>query len=152
MSRPAKNVNVISKHLTEEEKQSRDEIENQLKGKSNKIKPFDYLTLGQIEIFKYIVRELTASGILGNLDVYILNRCAVVIDRLNALDRMANEDCNLLLDADFLKARKEYMADFNRCCQELCLSPQARAKIGTININKKSEDNDPLLKALKGGK
>ncbi len=151
MSRPAKSVKVISKNLTENEKQQREETENLLKGNSNKVKPFDYLTTEQVKIFKYILNELKASGIIGNLDVYILNRCAIVIDRLNTLDRMINERPALLFDLDSLKARKDYMTDFNKCCQELCLSPQARAKIGTINSNKKEQNKDPLVKALRGG-
>lgn len=151
MGRPAKNTELLSKHLTEAELRERKETEAILKGESGKIKPFAYLTTEQIKIFRYIVAELKRSGILGNLDIYILNRCAVSIDRLNTLDRLCNDDKDLLYDSDFLKARKDYAADINKCCQELCLSPQARAKIGTINVTKKNADKDPLLKLLDGG-
>lgn len=151
MPRPAKSVNVSSRNLPKSERTAREKTEQSLKGGTGKIRPFRHLSKAQKCIFKNIVEELKASGILGNLDVYILNRCAISIDRLNVLDKMANEDNAMLLDPEFLKARKEYTTDVNKCCQELCLSPQARAKIGTINISKKNEDKDPLLKVLKGG-
>lgn len=152
MSRPTKSVDVINKHLTKEEAEIRRDTENLLKGNNNKVKPLDYLTLDQIKIFKYIVTELKASGIIGNLDIYLLNKCAVAIDRLNKIEEMINQDSSLLMNTDLLKARKDYTSDFNKCCAELCLSPQARAKIGTLNLKKKEEDSDPLLKVLRGGK
>lgn len=151
MPRPAKSVNLSSKHLTAAEITARSDAESMLCGSAGKVKPFAHLTPEQIGIFKFIVGELKASGVVCNLDVYILNRCAVAIDRLNTLDAMANRDGSLLLDNDFLKARKEYAADFNKCCSELCLSPQSRAKVGTINAAKKAEGSDPLIKALGSG-
>lgn len=151
VARPAKSVKVVSKNLSKEEIKARTASEEMLKGKANKLKPFDYLTLSQINIFNYIVSELTQSKILGNLDVYILNKIAIAIDRLNYIEMKINVDYDLMFDADVLKSRKDHTADFNKCCQELCLSPQARAKFGMINLNKKTEDKDPLLKVLRGG-
>jgi len=39
---------------------------------------------------------------------------------------------------------------FYRCCNELSLSPQSRAKLGNINLQSKQEEEDPLLKVIGG--
>ena len=58
------------------------ETQKQLKGDGNKVIPPGFLNKEQRRIFRSIVKELEPSGILGNLDVYILTQCAVAIDRL----------------------------------------------------------------------
>ena len=54
--------------------------------------PPGFLNKEQRRIFRSIVKELEPSGILGNLDVYILTQCAVAIDRLQTMEQMINED------------------------------------------------------------
>ncbi|OOM72507.1 hypothetical protein CLPUN_47000 [Clostridium puniceum] len=70
-------VATTSKHLTHEERKARQEQENKLKGKADKLKPPTYLNSHQKKIFKYIVSELESSGILGNLDIYILTTARI---------------------------------------------------------------------------
>lgn len=152
MARPAKSVNTMSKNLTKEEIQKRLETEEKLKGASDKITPPAHLSLSQRKIFKYIVDELEASGILGNLDIYILATCSIAIDRLQAIEQAINEDFNMIFDKTLLSAKDKYTKDLFRCTNELSLSPQSRAKIGNINFEKQKDDGDPLLKLLGGGK
>lgn len=147
MARPAKNINVSSKHFTNEEKKRRLEVENKIKGDSDKIYPPDYLTQNQIEIFNYIVYELKESELLGNLDVYILTTCAIAIDRLQEIEKRINADFSKVANSTLRAAKAEYSKDFYRCCNELSLSPQSRAKLANINQNKK--EDDPLLQALR---
>jgi len=151
MARPSKSVNTMSKNLTKEEIQKRKETEDKLKGASDNISPPAHLSLSQRKIFKYIVGELEASGILGNLDIYILATCSIAIDRLQAIEKTINEDFNMIFDKTLLSAKDKYTKDLFRCTNELSLSPQARAKIGNINFEKQKEQGDPLLKVLKGG-
>lgn len=151
MARPAKSVNTMSKNLTKEEIQKRLETEEKLKGASDNIVPPAHLSLSQRKIFKYIVGELEASGILGNLDIYILATCSIAIDRLQAIEQAINEDFNMIFDKTLLSAKDKYTKDLFRCTNELSLSPQARAKIGNINFEKQKEESDPLLKVLRGG-
>ena len=129
MARPAKSVSVSNGKISVEEKRQRQNVENTLKGSTDKIKPGSYLSKNQKKIFKNIVEELKKSKILGNLDVYILNQAAISIDRLQILDKQANEDHNLSLDKDFKSAHDMYTKQFFRCCNELCLSPQSRARL-----------------------
>lgn len=57
-----------------------------------------------------------------------------------------------MFDKEVLAAKDKYTKDFFRCCNELSLSPQSRAKLGNINLQVKQQQEDPLLKVLAGGK
>lgn len=139
MGRPAKSVNVISKNLTNEEKKAREETEKKLQGKKDKLVPASYLNERQKEIFKYIVDGLEESKILGNLDIFVLNQTAISIERLEDLEEQANRNVEIMFTSAYKSARDMYSKDFFRCCNELCLSPQSRAKLSLVNINKLNE-------------
>jgi len=147
MARPTKNVATMSKHFTKEELEARKQAEEKLKGGTDKIKPPSYLNYGSKKIFKYIVKELESSGILTNLDIYVLASCAVALDRIQEAEKLLNED---ILNTNALRIKDSYMKEFFRCCNELSLSPQSRAKLGNLNLQNKSKKEDPLLKVLKG--
>ncbi len=150
MARPCKAIGTQSRHNTKEEIQARQEQEQKLKGASDKIKPPKYLNKSQKKIFKYIVQELEASEILSNLDIYVLTTCSIAIDRLEEIETKFNQDIENLKDKDLIKAKDIYTKDLYRCCNELSLSPQSRAKLGNLNVQAKANEEDPLLKALKG--
>lgn len=150
MGRPAKSVKTQSRHNTKSEEKERLEIEEKIRGKSDKLKPPKYLNEAQKKIFKWIKRELTESGILSNLDIYILTQFSIAIDRLQAIEMKINDNFELIFDKDLMSSKDKYTKDLYRCCNELCLSPQARAKIGSLNLNAQKAKNDPLLDALKG--
>lgn len=153
MARPCKSVNVMSKNLTKEEIEKRYEAEERLKGGKDKIKPPTYLTKEQKKIFKYIVKELKESNILTNLDIYILTTCAISINRIQRIEQQLNL-IELGIDnkqvKNMLRIKESYMKDFFRCCNELSLSPQSRAKLANINITAEENLEDPLIKVLKG--
>ena len=50
-----------------------------------------------------------------------------------------------------MSAKDKYTKDLFRCCSELSLSPQSRAKLGNINVQASKDNEDPLLKVLRGG-
>jgi P27 family predicted phage terminase small subunit len=152
MARPTKSVKTMSKNLTKEEKNARLEAEEKLKGGADNISPPTHLNARQKKIFSNIVDEMKASGILGNLDVHILGVCAIAIDRIQQIEKMINKDLGKILDKNLMSAKDKYTKDFFRCCNELSLSPQSRAKLGNINVQAKQQEDDPLLKLLKGGK
>lgn len=152
MARPCKSVNTLSKHLTKEEKLIRSATENMVQGCNGKISSPKYLTPSQKKIFRNIVKELQTAQILGSLDVYILAQAAISIDRLQSIEASINEDSEKMYDRDILAAKDRYTKDFFRCCNELSLSPQSRAKLGNITLQVKQQQEDPLLKVLGGGK
>lgn len=151
MARPCKSVNVMSKNLTKEEKEARLETENKLKGGADKISPPKHLNTHQKKIFKYIVEQLKESGILGNLDIYILSTCSIAIDRLQEIEKSINKNVDLMFCKEVMSAKDKYTKDFFRCCNELSLSPQSRAKLGNINLQAKEQQEDVLLQVLRGG-
>jgi len=152
MGRPTKSVITMSKHLTKEEKDNRIENEKKLKGNSANISPPDYLSLKQKEIFEYIVTELATSGILGNLDIYILSTCCIAIDRLEVIESKINDKFSMIMNKDLMAAKDKYSKDLFKTVNELSLSPQSRAKIGSMNLEDEKNKVDPLLTALKSGK
>lgn len=150
MARPAKSIKTQSRHNTKADIKEREEAENRLKGDTN-IEAPAHLTENQKSIFEYIKDVLGSEGadILGRLDVFVLSQTAIALDRLQTLDTIINHDSTLIIDKDTVSARKAYVQEFNRFCNELCLSPQARAKIGSLNLSKKKEKEDPILQLLK---
>ena len=150
MARPCKAVKSQSKHLTKEEIRSRKEQEEKLKGNSDSIEPSNYLNGKQKQLFRTIVKELEASGILGNLDVYVLETTVIAIDRLQEIEKMINEDIELLTSSKLMASKEKYTKDLWRGCNELSLSPQARAKLGNLNIQAQNIKEDAVLKALRG--
>jgi P27 family predicted phage terminase small subunit len=151
LGRPSKSAIVLSEcSQTKEEIKKRIENEEKLKGKADKINPPDYLSDNQVDLFNYIKSELEESKLLSNLDVYILAKCAIAIDRLQFIEKKINNNPRLLsVQNPLMSNKKNYDADFFRCCNELSLSPQSRAKLGNINILAEKEKEDPLLIALK---
>lgn len=135
---------------TKEEIQERIENEEKLKGKADKISPPDYLNSNQVDLFNYIKKELEESKLLSNLDIYILSKCVIAIDRLQLIESKINKNPSLLLQSQFMSNKKSYDNDFFRCCNELSLSPQSRAKLANINSLSAVEKEDPILQALKG--
>ena len=150
MARPTKAVAMLDRYgQTKRELAERKANEGTLKGSSDKIMPPSYLSKNQKSIFNYIVSELEASGILGNLDVYILTTCTIAIDRLEAIEKAINKDFSLLSDSKFMGSKDKYTKDLYRCCNELSLSPQARAKIA--NNAMMNKDKGPSLKDILSG-
>ena len=148
MARPAKPLNEQSGAMTKEQAAERDRTEKKLRGNDDKIKPPSYLTNAQKKIFRYIVNELREAKVLGNLDIYVLTLAAVSIDRITDIENQINGNPNLLLESKLMAAKEKYSKDFFRCCNELSLSPQARAKISIANVKAIKENRNPLLDVL----
>lgn len=136
----------MSKHLTNSEKNQRLENEKKLQGSCDCLVPSEILTEKQRKIFDFIVENLQNSGILSNLDTYVLSECSISIDRMQTIENRINENPELMQDGSLMSAKDKYTKAFFRYCNELCLSPQSRAKLA--NIGTAAEDENPLLKAL----
>lgn len=144
MGRPCKNVSMqAERSLNKDEAAGRLDAENRLKGSSDQLVPPDYLTEEQAAIFNYIVSNLEASGILGNLDLYVLTECSICIDRMQDIERGMNRNG---LSANLVRLKDSYTKAFFRYCNELSLSPQSRAKLA--NINAQADSGNPLEELL----
>lgn len=147
MGRPAKPVDLAVGARAKEEIENRKKHEDRLKG-SGTIKPPRELSKQQAKIFKNIIEMLKDAEVLSRLDVYILTRTAVTIDALNTIDDMVRNDSGLLLNASLMSTKAKYTQEFFRCCNELGLSPQSRAKMA-ISFAKKDEA-DELMSIMNG--
>lgn len=153
MARPTKSAKVLHEcSQTKAEIAYRAKKEEELKGGSEKLTPPKYLTKSQKEIFEYIRQSLESVGILGNLDVWILATCAIAIDRMAAIEQQINNDPELLSDKNLLAAKDKYTKDFFRCCNELSLSPQSRAKLANIDLQQQQKQANPVFSLIEGGK
>lgn len=150
MARPTKSINTLSAHLSMEEIEARKQAEERLKGSADNLKPPTYLSKTQKKIFKTVVTELETSGILSNLDIYILSSFSIAVDRLQAIETLINRDIQNLYNKDLMASKDKYTKDLFRCCNELSLSPQSRAKLANMNIQSKNNGEDPVIKALRG--
>ncbi|WP_368262887.1 P27 family phage terminase small subunit [Clostridium disporicum] len=152
MARPCKSAKVLTEcSQTKEEIDERVQKEDLIRGKADKLKPSMELTESQLYLFNFIVNELKASEILSNLDIFLLTKAAIAIDRLHYIESIVNKNPKALFNKEIMSKKDSYDKDFYRCCNELCLSPQSRAKIANININTKNAEEDAVIKAIKGG-
>ena len=149
MARPAKSASVSRRKIGKGEKEARQNVEDSIRGEAVRPEPPENLTEDQKKIFQFIVDGLEAGKILGKLDVFVLESTAVAIDRLRTINRMIDDEPGLLLHTATQNSRAKYQADLWRGCNELCLSPQARAKLGSLAAQKAKEQRDPLMDALK---
>ncbi|WP_321833472.1 P27 family phage terminase small subunit [Clostridium butyricum] len=149
MARPCKAINTQSRHNTKDEIKSREDTENKLRGLADKIKPPKNLTDSQKKIFKFIVNELKESDILSNLDIFFLEMASTTIDELRRIQNKVNEDIENIRDKDLMRERSRNRQELHRLSNELCLSPQSRAKIGSLILNADKDKQDPILSVLK---
>lgn len=120
-------------------------MEEQLKGDSQLIPP-DYLNEEQVLYFWYIADNLQKAGIIGSIDTFVIAQGAVAIERLSYLEKMGNDNPDMLFNQNFLRCKKQYTADFKEACVNLCLSPSTRAKIANIMVKK--QETNPLMDIL----
>ncbi len=151
MARPAKPIELQTRHNTKADKNARQQVQDSLKGDVEYVAPPYPLTDSQLLIFCRIRDVYQNVDLLGELDCYVLAECAVVIDRLQQLEMMINDNPDLLTDKDIMSIRKGYTQDYYRLCNELGLSPQSRAKLGSLSLQKDKQNNDKLLTLLKVG-
>lgn len=145
MGRPAKNVDLSKAHMSKSEKTKRKNLENQLKGNSDNIKPVVYLNQNQQKLFYELIKELKGSGILSNLDVYILSACAISLDRIAFSENILNKNH---FNKEALKIQEQYMKQFLRLCGELGLSPQSRSKISSLAETEANKNKNPVIQIL----
>ena len=142
MARPAKSTKVLSDYSqTKDEIKAREEAERKLRAEGLPDAP-GWLNDRQSEIYENIVGMLDESGMIGLNDGYLLCLTSIAIERLEEIEKRINKDKKNIYDRDLMSARTGYMRDFYRGCNELCLSPQARAKVANIVSSK--EKKKPL--------
>lgn len=148
MGRPAKSVHVKSGAIANDEATVRKDVEDKIRGKPARPRAPKEMSEEASAIFRLIVKELVKSGILGKLDVFVLESTAVAVARLRKINKLIDSDDKFLSDTALQNSRAKYQSDLWRGCNELCMSPQARAKIGSLAAQASKENKDPLMAVL----
>ena len=147
MPRPAKPVKTSVKHNTKKDIETRIAVEDKLANDKMVAVPPDDWSVERKAIFKWLYEQLEPTGVLCGLDKPTFFQACVIIDRLNELDKMI--DSVGVADKELRICRSDYFKQYLNICSELCLSPAARAKMGTLVANQ-SKEADPLLSVLGG--
>ena len=152
MAKSNMSVKVTSKMMSAKDRKIRETVEDSLKGVALSGRAPKNLTAPQAKIYRKLYKILLPSDMLSALDEKTLSNAAIIINRLDLIDEIINERVDNLYDRNLLAARKEYFNQYLQICKELCLSPSARAKMGTMAVNKSKMEADPLMKILGGDK
>ena len=152
MARPAKSIYATSKNLTKDEFENRKAVEDNLRGDVSLIAvPPDNLSNTAKETYTYLYDLLKNTKIIGVLDRDLMIKTSNVI----SLDRELHIEMNrakskgdMELWLSIIRAIKSNNKDFFRCCNELCLSPQSRAKLSIATSNLEQEEIDPIDLAM----
>lgn len=151
MGRPVKPINASTQKISKQERKEREEAEAKINGnvKKDKIKvPPKSLSKEGKKIYKELLGNLEESGIdLNNLDMHLLESTAQAIDTMRKCQAILNEDIlNKQANNIYFKA----FSVFKQGCSELGLSPSARARLSMIQAQNKAEEDDILLRILRG--
>ena len=147
MARPTTSAKLVKGAMTKARRNKRLEIEESLKGgKFDDTVPAEF-TVEEAKAYKWLCSVLGPADILGEPDRETVRLAAITIARINQIDDLIRQRSDLLTDKDVNTVRKTYEDKYLRYCKELCLSPGARSKIGSLMANSKKAE-DPLIKVL----
>lgn len=138
--------------------------EEKLKGANDNVQNVpQYLdSLAQI-YYQFLVTELEISGLLGNIDIPLLEHTADTLSKMRQLDEQLNKDGLIIQATDrygnlvmkehpAFGAKQKLLTQFRALSALLGMSPSSRAQLAGMKIEQQEQDNDPLLQLLKGGK
>lgn len=138
------------------------ETEKRLMGNNDLLKntPEHLDTLAQV-YYRFIITELEVSEILSNLDIPLLEQTADSLSKMKQCDDIINEEGLLIRTVDrygndlikehpAVGTKQKYLNQFRALSNQLGLSPSSRALLTDLQIEKQTEEDDPLLKILRG--
>lgn len=150
------------KSETKEQLKVRSEIEGQLLGGTDKINivPSHLNELAKV-YYQFLVSELEISGLLSNLDIPLLEQTADTLSKIRECDNALNAQGLVIEGVDryghpfqkenpYVKIKMGYLNQFRNLANQLGLSPSSRASLASKKIDAKEEEEDPLLKILRG--
>ncbi|MEK5205248.1 phage terminase small subunit P27 family [Bacillus sp. FSL R10-2789] len=163
MARPRKPASLKQgKSETQAQLEIRAEAEKRLMGNDNLLQEVpDYLDELAQAYYKFLVHELEISDILSNLDIPLLEQTADCLSKMRQADDIINEEGIIIKQIDrygnemikehpAVGTKQKYLNQFRALSTQLGLSPASRAQLAGMKIEKKEEDEDPLLKVLRG--
>lgn len=163
MARPRKPASLKQgKSETKAELEIRAEAEKRLMGNNNLVKevPKHLDPLAQA-YYSFLVQELEISDIITNLDVPLLEQTSDCLSKMRQADDIINAE-GIIIDLTdrygnvqtkehpAVGTKLKYLSQFRALSTQLGLSPSSRAQLAGMQMDKKEEEGDLLLKALRG--
>lgn len=148
-----KPIALSSGHISNEEIRARQETEEKLKGNIPiEIKPPKDLSTNGKKLYKHII-SLLPNGFLNGGDTYCVCIVAEALDRMQSCQARLNTDGLFTGDGQenqAVRTYEKYSKIFEKFSSKLGLSPKDRAGLAVLNLNEKENQEDPLLKILRG--
>jgi P27 family predicted phage terminase small subunit len=141
--------------------EERAEAEKELTGNKDMLGEIpDHLDELAQEYYKFLVTELEISDILCNLDVPLLEQTADCLSKIRQADEIINKEGIIITQIDrygneqikehpAVNTKQKYLNQFRALSTQLGLSPASRAQLAGLKVEKKEQEEDPLLKILK---
>ncbi|SHN04297.1 phage terminase, small subunit, putative, P27 family [Anaerosporobacter mobilis DSM 15930] len=148
-----KPIALATGHISNEEIRERQETEEKLKGNTTiDVKPPKELSANGKKLYKHII-SLLPNGFLSGGDTFVVGIVAESLDRMQKCQIKLNKDG--LFDEDgtenqAVRTYEKYSKIFEKFSAKLGLSPKDRASLAVLVINDKDNQEDQLLKILKG--
>lgn len=146
--------------ISKEEMQRRADIEEQLMGKSDDVKSIpNYLNDLEKVYYKWLTEEVEISGLVTNIDKPLLEQTANCLFVMRTCDEHINTNGLLVEKYDrmgnveekpnpSIKIKLDYMTKYASLCNQLGLSPAARATLASKSLQAQVEENDLLNRIL----
>ncbi len=156
IAKASKPVALMSQKLSKQQKEERKAAEESIKGKTDLVfkAPTD-LVKEEKEVYLFLVEELKELDIINNLDIELLKMTSNAVVELKKARINVRKYGQLITKPDgtlqknpAITILKDYENIFNRCCRELCLSPQSRMALSKMIADIKTNQDDELLKIL----
>ena len=153
----SKPIGLQSRHNTKEEIEKRKQAEDKIKGNDNLVYqvPKSITDKKQKELYLNLVEELRATGILNNLDIELLKQTVNAIVQMEGANKLIKKYGQVIQKADgslqknpSINVYKDFYGVYYQSCNQLGLSPVARAKIASANVSAKEDSEDTLLNIL----
>lgn len=160
MKRPAS----LKKGKSENKQQlaEREEVEKKLMGNSDDVQVVpEYLTDEEKIYYTWLIHEIEICGLISNLDKPLLEQTANCLWVMHKCDEHIRANGILVSKPDrfglveekenpSIKIKLSYQSKYQTLCNSLGLSPAARAGLASKKIEAKQNEEDPLLKILRG--
>lgn len=150
------------KSENKEQLAKREAIEKQLMGNADDVKSIpDYLSEEEKIYYKWLVNEIEICGLITNLDKPLLEQTANCLWVMDKCDEHIRTNGILVQKADrfglieekenpSIKIKLSYQTKYAALCNQLGLSPSARAALAGKKVEAQENDADPVLKVLRG--
>lgn len=147
--------------ISKAELKRREELEKQLMGNADNVHSVpDYLNDYEKIYYSWLTHEVEISGLITNIDKPLLEQTANCLWIMRQCDDHINKNGILVEKTDrygnceekenpSIKIKLNYMTKYAALCNQLGLSPAARATLAGKAAQIAQEEADPLVQALK---